>query len=158
MKEHENFMRIAIERSQQAVEHGNHPFAAILVKDGSILLSAENTVDTEHDCTQHAELRLVSQASRKYDGETLSQCILYTSAEPCHMCAGAIYWSGISTVVYGCSDDTLSKYAGKEFSIPCEEILPASAGIIVIGPLLEKEAEEVHIDFSKKHAYKERWG
>jgi tRNA(Arg) A34 adenosine deaminase TadA len=158
IEEHEKFMRVAIELSKKAGDGGNFPFAAILVKDGEVLLETLNGVDTEHDCTQHAEVRLASLATRTYDGEMLKQCVFYTSAEPCPMCAGAIYWTGIPTMVYGNSDETLMKYHGKSFSIPCRDILTVESGVEVIGPLLEDEAEAVHKKFVEKRTYDERWG
>jgi len=97
---HEYFIRESINLSRLAVKHGNHPFGALLVKDGEILLTAENSVESDHDCTCHAELNLISQATRQYSAESLAGCALYTSTEPCAMCAGAIFWAGIPLVVY----------------------------------------------------------
>jgi tRNA(Arg) A34 adenosine deaminase TadA len=88
---HELFIRKTIAPAQQAVQKGNQPFGACLVKDGKNLLMAENTIHTNHDKTQHAEANLASAASQAFDLETLRQCRLYTSTEPCAMCAGAIY-------------------------------------------------------------------
>jgi tRNA(Arg) A34 adenosine deaminase TadA len=156
--DHSKYIRKAIDLSRRAVLSGNHPFGAILVKDGEILLEAENAVDTEHDCTQHAELRLVSKATRSLDNETIPATILYTSTEPCPMCAGAIFWSGIKQVVYGCSDKSLAALTGHEnFKITCKEILTEESGVKVIGPLHEDEALEVHKEFIKTHDYSERW-
>ena len=80
----ERLMRAAIEVAQRARDHGNHPFGALLVdQDNNILLTAENTVVTENDCTGHAETNLMRLASQKYDPDFLAMCTLYTSAEPC---------------------------------------------------------------------------
>lgn len=108
-KEHERFIRLAIELSVSAVEHGNHPFGACLVsKDGEVLLKVENTcLSPQPDCTRHAELNLISLATQKFDRDTLSECTLYTSCEPCLMCTGAFRWSGIRKLVYGLGDETL---------------------------------------------------
>ncbi|MGV9839035.1 nucleoside deaminase [Nocardia niigatensis] len=74
-------------------EHGNHPFGAVLAgPDGRVLLEAENTVVTGRDATGHAETNLVRAATVAFDAEFLRGCTLYTGAEPCAMCAGAIYW------------------------------------------------------------------
>jgi tRNA(Arg) A34 adenosine deaminase TadA len=157
-RNHEDFMQIAIQLSRQAVENGSHPFGALLVKDGEIILEIENSVDSDHDCTQHAETKLVSQATKLYEGEFLSQCTLYSSTEPCPMCAGAIFWSGIRTLVYGCSAKTLTKYIGPSFfKCSTTDILTEASGIQIIGPTLEREAEKIHQLFSKDNEYKERW-
>jgi tRNA(Arg) A34 adenosine deaminase TadA len=93
MSHHERFIRRAIELSVLAKDHGNHPFGALLVNDDNeIILEAENTVYTEHDVTRHAELNLVSKASRTLDPEVIQQSTLYTSTEPCAMCSGSIFW------------------------------------------------------------------
>ncbi|CAF0977325.1 unnamed protein product [Rotaria sp. Silwood1] len=145
---HEPFIRQAIQLSLSAVEHGNHPFGACLVsKDGQILLTAENTACTpHHDVTRHAELNLISMASQKFSRDILEQCTLYSSCEPCCMCAGALLWSGIRHLVYGLSSETLGKYAGHDGLLSCQQLLP-SPKFIVIGPVLEDEAVKIHQTF-----------
>lgn len=145
---HEEFIRHSIALAQQARDKGNHPFGALLVKDGEVILTAENTVNTGRDTTHHAELNLVSQASQVFDTQTLSQSILYTSTEPCAMCAGAIYWAGIRSVVFGCSNQALLRLSDEGLSIACQAIF--ATGIIkteVIGPVLEQDALSVHTGF-----------
>ena len=86
-------LRTAIEVAQRAREHGNHPFGALLVDENNqVLLQAENSVVTGKDCTGHAETNLMRLATQHYSPEKLSTCTLYTSTEPCTMCAGAIHW------------------------------------------------------------------
>lgn len=148
MSTHDLFIRQSIHLAQSAKQKGNHPFGALLVKDGRVLLTAENTVNTEHDLTRHAELNLVSQASRDFDAQTLAQCILYTSTEPCAMCAGAIYWTGISKMVYGCSAERLGQLASGSFVVPSRNLFAHGKRLIeVIGPILEDEAVKVHEGF-----------
>ncbi len=146
-------MRQAIALAKKAVANGDHPFGALLVKDGAVVLTAVNTVNTDHDVTRHAELNLVSQAARQFAPEFLAECTLVTSTEPCAMCAGAIYWSGISRVVFGCAAATLGQVAGDEFLIPCEEIFArGTRPITVIGPVLEEEGTAVHQQYWKRDA------
>ena len=98
----EYYISLALDIARRARSAGNHPFGALLVgADGEVLLEAENTVMTEHDCTGHAETNLMRLASTRFSLDILSGCTLYTSTEPCAMCAGAIYWGGINRVVYG---------------------------------------------------------
>src|SRR5579859_3432783 len=95
-----DFVRRSVQIAADAVSHGNHPFGALLVRDGKVLLEAENTIFTRHDITNHAEMNLVRLSVNRYDAAFLADCTLYTSTEPCAMCAGAIYWSGIGAVVF----------------------------------------------------------
>lgn len=146
--QHEAFIREAIHLAAQAREHGNHPFGALLVHDGKVILTAENTVNTEHDHTCHAELNLVSNAAQQFESQILSKTSLYTSTEPCAMCSGAIYWTGISTVVYGFPAEALGDMAGGGLIIPCREIFARGTNPVqVIGPILEEEARKVHEGF-----------
>jgi tRNA(Arg) A34 adenosine deaminase TadA len=148
------YLRRAIDLAGSAREHGNHPFGAILVDtDGRLLAEAENTVNTDHDCTGHAETNLVRLASQRFDPSTLAGSTLYTSTEPCAMCAGAIHWSGISRVVFALAEDQLYQLTGGDPSnetmrLPCREVFArCRRPIEVVGPILEEEAERVHRGF-----------
>lgn len=145
---HERFVRQCYELARSAARGGNHPFGALLARDGHALLTAENTVEIERDCTRHAELNLVSRAVRQLDPAVLAHCVLYTSTEPCAMCTGAIYWAGIRALVYGCSAQRLGQIAGGSFVVPCREILARGrAPTRVIGPILEDEGAAIHESF-----------
>jgi tRNA(Arg) A34 adenosine deaminase TadA len=147
------FMRVAIDVARKARDKGNHPFGAVLVDEqGHILMEAENTVVTEKDCTGHAETNLMRQASRKYDSDFLARCTLYTSTEPCPMCAGAIFWGNVRRVVYGLSEEGLYEMVGEDAEevlyLPCRELFgKGRKPIEVIGPVLEEEARKVHEGF-----------
>ncbi|MFN8378580.1 MAG: nucleoside deaminase [Anaerolineae bacterium] len=148
MTGHETFIREAIALSETAVAHGNHPFGAVLVKDGQVLLRAENNIFTGKDPTGHAETNLVRLAGATYDEAFLADCILYTSTEPCPMCSAAIYWSGIRTVVFACSAAQLDTLADVGFEITSRELFDrARHPVQVIGPVLESEAMRVHRAF-----------
>ena len=147
-------MRRAFDLARQARDHGNHPFGALLTDaDGRVQLEAENTVVTAADCTGHAELNLVRQASLTLDHETLAAATLYSSTEPCAMCAGAIYWAGLSRVVFGLREAELRALTGVDpqnptLALPCREVFACGQRPIdVIGPLLEDEARAVHEGF-----------
>jgi tRNA(Arg) A34 adenosine deaminase TadA len=148
-------IRAAIEVAGNARNNGNEPFGALLADEhGNILLESENTIITEKDCTGHAEANLMRQASRKYDREFLAKCTLYTSTEPCPMCAGAIFWGNVRRVVYGLSEEGLYGMMGEGdeevLLLPCREILArGQKPIKVIGPVLEEEAKKVHEGFWK---------
>ena len=149
----ESLMRAAIEIAQSARDRGNHPFGALLVdQDDNVLLTAENTVVTENDCTGHAETNVMRLASRKYDPDFLATCTLYTSTEPCPMCSSAIFWGNVRRVVYGLSQQRLYALVDEAsedvLRLPCRELFAKGhKQIEVIGPVLEEEALSVHQDF-----------
>jgi tRNA(Arg) A34 adenosine deaminase TadA len=147
-EKHEVYLQRCIELSRQAVAHGNHPFGALLVRNGEIVMEAENTVESEVDITGHAELNLVRRAVHELGEDVVRECTLYTSTEPCAMCSGAIYWSGISRVVYACSAKRLGEIAGGSLLFPCQEVFAHGVRKVeVSGPILEDAAAEVHTGF-----------
>ncbi len=106
-------LRSAITIARRAREHGNHPFGALLAgPQGQVLLEAENTVVTSVDCTGHAEANLMRLASHQFDVEYLLRCTLYTSTEPCPMCAGAIFWGGVGRVVFALGQPAFYGFIG----------------------------------------------
>jgi tRNA(Arg) A34 adenosine deaminase TadA len=145
-------LRTAISLAASAREHGNQPFGALLAdENGQVVLTAENTITTARDATGHAETNLVRLASAQFSAEQLAKTTLYTSTEPCPMCSGAIFWSGIGRVVYALSEDGLYGMTGESpesLKLPCREVF-ARAGrpVEVVGPLLEAEAAQVHAGF-----------
>jgi tRNA(Arg) A34 adenosine deaminase TadA len=150
----QKFIRKALEVARRARQRGNHPFGAILVgPENEILLEAENTVVTDKDVTGHAETNLIRSASQKYTPEYLESCTVYTSTEPCPMCAGAIYWSNVRCVVYGLSEERLYALVGDDTTdavlrLGCREVFERGIRLIeVIGPVLEEEAVKVHEGF-----------
>lgn len=150
----EELTRRAIEIARQARAHGNHPFGSLLADaQGNILLESENTVNTERDATGHAETNLVRMASRKYERDFLAGCTLYTSTEPCAMCSGAIYWSGINRVVFALSEAGLLEMTGSDvenstLALPSREVFArGQRKIEVLGPILVEEARVVHAGF-----------
>lgn len=144
----------AVTVARQSREHGNHPFGAVLADSaGQELLTAENTVVTEADATGHAETNLVRLASATYSVDELADMTLYTSTEPCAMCSGAIYWSGIGSVVYALSEEELYAMTGSDANnptlvLPCRTVFAAGRRpISVAGPFDLASAREVHAGF-----------
>src|SRR5437867_12585511 len=86
-----SFLKHAIELARQARAAGNHPFGALLVLDGRVVLTARNTVATDRDPTAHAETNLVTSAIRQLSPDHIRRTALYTSCEPCPMCVGNSY-------------------------------------------------------------------
>jgi tRNA(Arg) A34 adenosine deaminase TadA len=147
----EDLLRRAFDVAESALENGKHPFGAILVgPDGEVLLEAENGYLPDGDMTAHAERLLATAASKTFEPDELAECTLYSSAEPCAMCAGAIYWVGIGRVVYGLSEARLKTITGDHeenptLDLPCRTVFASGQRKVeVIGPLLEDEAAEQH--------------
>jgi tRNA(Arg) A34 adenosine deaminase TadA len=147
-------LKTSISVAWRAREHGNHPFGAVLVDDNNqVVLQSENTVVTGQDSTGHAETNLVRLATQQFSPEQLADFTLYSSTEPCAMCAGAIYWSHIGRVVYALSEIDLYAIIGpspEHLLLPCREVFAHSKRHIeVLGPssVLEMEARTVHEGF-----------
>ena len=151
------FLRRSFEVASRARAHGNHPFGAVLVdQNGNVLLEAENSYMPAHDGTAHAERLLATQACTTLSPDILKDATLYSSAEPCAMCAGAIYWAGIGRLVYGLSEHRLRAVTGNHpenptLDLPCREVFKSGQRATeVLGPLLEDEAEALHAGVWKK--------
>jgi len=146
--DHAYFIRQTYDLARSAVKKGNHPFGALLVYRGEVVLTAENTVHTSTDFTRHAELNLVQKAAQELSEEVRKECILYTSTEPCAMCSGAIYWSGYRTVVYGTAEITLAEHSSGDFLMPCREVFAKGHNTVtVIGPVLDDEGGHIHASY-----------
>jgi tRNA(Arg) A34 adenosine deaminase TadA len=147
-------LKASISVAWRAREKGNHPFGAVLVDEQDrAILEAENTVITGRDSTGHAETNLIRLATQRFSPEELAHCTLYSSTEPCAMCAGAIYWSQIGRVVYALSEVDLYGIIGpspEHLLLPCREVFAHSRrNVEVHGPAasLDAEARAVHKDF-----------
>lgn len=145
----QRWMRTAIRLAQEARDRGDEPFGALLVVDGEIALTARNAIVTARDLTQHAELRLISKASVALEPAVLETSTLYTSTEPCAMCAGAIYWAEIKRVVFGFPAPALEAMSdGSALRMPVRKVLGnATRSVTIEGPILEAEARSVHEGF-----------
>lgn len=149
--DHETFLRCSFAVARRARTRGNHPFGAILVSAaGDVLIEMENGFLPDRDMTAHAERLLATESSKQFGSDVLAGCTLYTSAEPCAMCAGAIYWAGIGCVVFGLSERRLKTMTGVHaenptLDLPCRTVFAAGQRHVeVIGPLLEDEAAALH--------------
>jgi tRNA(Arg) A34 adenosine deaminase TadA len=131
---------------------GNHPFAAVVVDaDDEILSEGQNA--HRIDRTSHAEMVALRAASARWPIARMHGATLYCSAEPCAMCAGAAYWTGVGRVVYALSEEKLLTLTGSHpdnptLSLPCRQVFAAGQRTVeVVGPMLEYEASVPHLDF-----------
>ncbi|MEB3766989.1 nucleoside deaminase [Acinetobacter sp. MD2] len=146
------FLAQANQIAQQTMQAGHHPFAAILVApDHQTVLLTQGNIDT----VNHAESTLARSAASQYSPEYLWECTLYTTVEPCCMCAGTIYWANIGRVVYGMSEAKLLACTGNHAENPTMNLPVADVfargqkSIDLIGPILQAEDEilQVHQAF-----------
>jgi tRNA(Arg) A34 adenosine deaminase TadA len=147
-------LRRAIALSAESRAAGQHPFAAVLTDaSGKVLMEATNGFHPHGDGTAHAERLLATRACIELPPEVRATATLHSSAEPCAMCSGAIYWAGIGRVVYGLSESRLKAMIGPHpenltMALPCRSVFAAGQRRIeVVGPLLEDEAAAPHEGF-----------
>ncbi|AJR03097.1 nucleoside deaminase [Siansivirga zeaxanthinifaciens] len=99
------FMKKALQEAEIALEKGEIPVGAVIVVDNRIIARGHNLTETLNDVTAHAEMQAITAAANFLGGKYLQKCTLYVTLEPCQMCAGALYWSQISNIVYGARDE-----------------------------------------------------
>jgi tRNA(adenine34) deaminase len=141
-KEDEYFMKLALQQAQNAFLADEVPVGAVLVAGGDVIARAHNYVELLNDATAHAEMQIITAGADSIGGKYLTECTLYVTLEPCVMCAGALYWSQISRVVYGASDPKRGALRfGNELFHPKTQI---------IGGILEQECAEIIKRFFEK--------
>lgn len=101
----EYFMKKALVEAENAFEKGEIPVGAIIVVDNRVIARSHNLTEMLNDVTAHAEMQAITAAAHFIGGKYLKGCTLYVTLEPCQMCAGALYWSQISKVVFGTRDE-----------------------------------------------------
>ena len=134
------FMREAIRLANESVKNGGGPFGAVIVKDGKIIAGRSNSVTINNDPTAHAEVNTIREACRLLDTFDLSDCVIYTSCEPCPMCLGAIYWARIGRIYYG-----NTRYDARDINFSDDFIYeemerPIPQRAVPLIPLLHEEA------------------
>ncbi len=148
-------LRKSFDVAKRARDGGDHPFGSVLADEkGQLLMEQGNGYSAEGgDRTAHAERLLASRAAKAYSLEALAKMTLYTSAEPCAMCAGAIYWAGIGRVVFGQTEKGLKEQTGAHeenptLDLPCHIVFAAGQRETeIVGPLLEEEAAQLQADY-----------
>jgi tRNA(adenine34) deaminase len=146
------YLRKAVFWSHAAGRRGNRPFGAVVVTSANeVIAEAYNNTAETGDCTGHAEMNAIrALAERRHSREELASATLYSSAEPCVMCAGAIFWSNIGRVVFGIDAERLRVFRGerqdqRDAELSCRDVFAASPHPIeCIGPALIDEASAAH--------------
>ncbi|MBN8629317.1 MAG: nucleoside deaminase [Rhodobacterales bacterium] len=148
------FLRQSVALSVEAKERGELPFGALIVgPDGEVVLTGFNAFTTDRG-PGHAETNLAREAARRYDSEFLRKCTLYTSIQPCAMCAATVYWAEIGRLVYGATEADLAELVGgnpdnKTMDLPCEKVLAAGAWQVEVAgyPEFKDEALKIHVGY-----------
>ena len=128
------FMKKALQEAEVAFEKGEIPVGAVIVVDNRVIARAHNLTELLNDVTAHAEIQAITAAANFLGGKYLNKCTLYVTLEPCQMCAGALYWSQISTVVYGAKDEK------RGFGVMGTKLHPKTT---LRGGVLAKEASDL---------------
>lgn len=101
----EYFMKKALQEAEMAFDKGEIPVGAVIVVNNTVIARSHNLTELLNDVTAHAEMQAITSAANYLGGKYLKDCTLYVTLEPCQMCAGALYWSQITKIVYGASDE-----------------------------------------------------
>ncbi len=134
----------------QAMDSGNWPFSALLIREGNILATGANSSHSNNNPLAHAEMNAIRSALKAHGPETVSQCELISSNEPCPMCMGASIYSGIKRVKYCMSQEKLREIRGWGHFIPAKTVAQQDeSGIEVTGPVGGREILEIHKAFWK---------
>lgn len=116
---HEEFMKMAIAEAKL----GDAPYGAVIVKDNQVAIKAHNSVRRDNDPSAHAEVNAIRKLTAQLQTPSLEGYILYTSCEPCPMCATACIWAGISEIIFGASIQDLIHSGVNQIDLPCEDII-----------------------------------
>jgi len=148
--DHEPFVREAFRLAREAGERGDGPYGSVLVRDGEVVMEESNRVVTDGDIALHPELSLARRAAARLGPGERDESVMYTSTEPCPMCAGGIAIAGLGGVVYSVSGARTAELYGGPAGVPCEEIFERrGAGVPVRGAVLEGEGVALHREFSE---------
>ncbi len=137
---HEDFMRLALAEAKK----GDAPYGAVIVKDNDVVALAHNTVRRDSDPSAHAEINVIRSLTAKLKNPSLEGYSIYTTGEPCPMCATACVWTGISEIIYGASIQDLIMIKQSQIDLACEEIIAKSSrNIKVTKGVLKNECLEL---------------
>lgn len=132
------FMRMALQEAYHAFEQDEIPVGAVVVIQNKVIAKGHNLTEMLTDVTAHAEMQCITAASNYLGGKYLKDCTLYVTLEPCLMCAGALYWSQLSKLVYGASDEK------RGFITQNVNLHPKTQ---IVSGIMEKECRQLMLDF-----------
>ena len=142
MEAPERHMRRALVLARESIDAGNRPFGSVLVRGGTIIAEARNTVYTDDDITAHPELKLARWAGRELNASERRETTMYTSTGPCEMCSGGIAQVELGGVTFSMAGREIASFLGREPGIPAAQILEPET--TVSGPVLPEEGRSIH--------------
>ncbi|MCC6426863.1 MAG: nucleoside deaminase [Phycisphaerales bacterium] len=131
MHSDEHWMGLAILQAQRSIRAGQSPFGAVIVRGDDLIAASHNLVWLTIDPTAHAEVTCIRNACGKLQAIKLDGCRMYTTCEPCPMCAAAIHWSGLQSVAYGATIADATDAGFTEISFPCDRLLKEGGSKVV---------------------------
>jgi tRNA(Arg) A34 adenosine deaminase TadA len=143
--DHESHMRRALELAREAAARGDRPFGSVLVRDDEVVMAESNRVETASDIRRHPELHLAYRAARELSADERAETVMYTSTEPCPMCAGGMATAGFGRVVYSVAGDEVTEFTGGDPTVRSAEVLDGVTE--VVGPVLNEAGRAVHREF-----------
>lgn len=143
--DHESHMRRAFELAREAAGRGDFPFGSVLVRDDSVVSADSNRVVTQDDIRRHPELHLAHRACREFPPDERRETVMYTSTEPCPMCAGGMVAAEFGRVVYSVGGDEVGDFTGGNTPVRSGTILDGVTE--VVGPVLNEEGRRIHEEF-----------
>jgi tRNA(Arg) A34 adenosine deaminase TadA len=143
--DHESHMRTAFALAREAAARGDEPFGSVLVRDDTVVMRDSNRINTAEDIRRHPELHLAYRACESYTPAERAEMVMYTSTEPCPMCAGGMAKAGFGRVVYSVGSDEIGSFTGADPAVSAATILDGATA--VVGPMLPDEGRQLHHEF-----------
>lgn len=130
----EHWMTLAIETARRGIAAGQSPFGAVIVKGNDLVAATHNIVWRTTDPTAHAEVTCIREAAKSLNTISLAGCRMYTTTEPCPMCASAIHWSGLDSVAWGATIADADLAGFRELIMPCQRLLSEGGSTVKTYP------------------------
>jgi tRNA(Arg) A34 adenosine deaminase TadA len=143
--DHERHMREAFELAREAAARGDEPFGSVLVRDDAVVMQEGNRINTADDVRRHPELHLAHRACRELDPSERAETVMYTSTEPCPMCAGGMRSAGFARVVSSVGGDEIGDFTGANSPVRAADVLGDRTS--VHGPVLNDDGRAIHESF-----------
>ncbi|MFC7059060.1 nucleoside deaminase [Halovenus salina] len=142
---HTSHMERAIALARDATDRGDEPFGSVLVYDDAVVMAESNRINTADDIRRHPELHLAHRACRELTAAERAETVMYTSTEPCPMCAGGMHSAGFEEVIFSVSAPEIAAFTGSETPVRAAEILQGVTD--VSGPICNDAGRQVHEEF-----------
>lgn len=152
---HERWMRLAIDEARQAIEQGQSPFGAVVVRGDELIARGHNEVWARTDPTAHAETVTIQRAANALRSIDLAGCTMYSTCEPCPMCAAAIHWSKLDAVCFGASIQDAQVAGFSELTVPITELYARGGSPVrLMTRTLRQECAQLFAEWQRHPAHR----